>query len=361
MMSNSPLVKSSIDSFFHALEHNEMSSEKDRRFSVLHLDQAVELILKEKVKRLGKSIWTRDKATISLYDSKRILEENEPPIILPEWPDIDDLHQLRNDVEHLGRTPSETENKFYAKKTEEFMKRFCKEELIIDLTSYEEKPEIKKHLKNIEVLNYKTFLNDSVSFLSKKEFYNSLINSYIALELILKEKSKNIIKDSERYPIMELLNRMSKMKLLNDDQIMELRNLWTTRNKILHGGEKINENEANATISKIMSIINSLEIDDLDDENLEISSYSVGETDVDRVLSLFFFLLKKEKIQKLTANDVRLWLEKLRQPVPKNINSTLIRLRNKGFIEVSIKKKEGATTWYLTLDGEKYIKSLIKK
>ncbi len=47
MAYESPLFQSSIDLFAHAVEHFNMGTERDRKFTILHLANSVELIFKD--------------------------------------------------------------------------------------------------------------------------------------------------------------------------------------------------------------------------------------------------------------------------------------------------------------------------
>ncbi len=346
----SPLVRSSLDSLFHALEHNKLDSERDRRFTILHLDQAVELILKEKVKVIGKTIYKKDKTSISLYETKDILEKHTPPILISEWPNIDDLHQLRNDVEHMGRTPSTSENKFYADRTEKFMKRFCKDELDLDISQVKGLP-IKENLPK-----YEQYVSEANIFFANNNMYNSLINFYIALELKLREKSG--VPESNNSPIFQIINKMYNDNFLSPQQVEELKQIWFLRNKIVHGRTTIDTYEATKIINQIKIIIKQLDQQKTIEIPFDDFFKIVFKSDSEKVLALMYYLLKIHKIDKLTVNEIRYWLEKLRQQIPKNVNFYMIVLKKKGFIESSNEKRNKLISWYITSTGERYIEKL---
>ena len=121
----SPMFKHAIESFEHGLEHYLDSSPKSRKFALLHIDQSIELILKEKIVRIGKSIYKSDGSTLNLYESFKSLKE----LKLPEQPRIEELHDLRNTVQHKGLTPDLESTKFYVEEAYSFFRRFLIDEL----------------------------------------------------------------------------------------------------------------------------------------------------------------------------------------------------------------------------------------
>ncbi len=130
-MKQSPMLKHSIESFQHGLEHYLEGSERSRKFAVLHIDQAVELMLKEKVVQTGKSIYKSDGNTLSLHETFKSLKDFK----LPERPRLEELHDLRNTVQHKGYTPDIESTQFYIETAYSFIKRFLDEELSIKCDS----------------------------------------------------------------------------------------------------------------------------------------------------------------------------------------------------------------------------------
>ena len=67
-MKQSPMFLHAVESFEHGLQHHLDGTTKSRKFALLHIDQAIELFLKEKVVRLGKSIYKSDGTTLNLHE-----------------------------------------------------------------------------------------------------------------------------------------------------------------------------------------------------------------------------------------------------------------------------------------------------
>lgn len=121
----SPMFNHAIESFEHGLQHYLDGMERSRKFALLHLDQAVELFLKEKIVRLGKSIYKNDGTTLTLHESFSSLKSLQ----IPERPRLEEIHDLRNTIQHKGLNPDQSSTEFYVKILYDFAKRFLCEEL----------------------------------------------------------------------------------------------------------------------------------------------------------------------------------------------------------------------------------------
>ncbi|MCC6489830.1 MAG: hypothetical protein IT364_20240 [Candidatus Hydrogenedentes bacterium] len=105
------------------------------KFALLHIDQAVELLLKEKVRSSGKSIYKNPKETISIWGAYDILEK-ELGCVIPEKPDLELLHEERNSIQHKYGNPSADDAAFHVERALKFISRFVKDELSLDLQDY---------------------------------------------------------------------------------------------------------------------------------------------------------------------------------------------------------------------------------
>lgn len=129
----SPLLRSAFEVLNHGLWHFFRSNTTaDMKFALLHVDQAVELLLKEAVRAGGKSIYKNPKETVSIWRAYEILND-ELHIIIPEKPDLELLHEERNSIQHKYANPSPEDAGFHIEKAMQFIRRFTKEELKIDL------------------------------------------------------------------------------------------------------------------------------------------------------------------------------------------------------------------------------------
>jgi hypothetical protein len=125
----SPLLRSAMETLDHGLWHFLRSdTSTDMKFALLHVDQAIELLLKEKVRSAGKSIYKNPKETISIWGAYDILEK-ELKCAIPEKPDLELLHEERNNIQHKYANPSFQDAAFHVEKAIAFIRRFMKDEL----------------------------------------------------------------------------------------------------------------------------------------------------------------------------------------------------------------------------------------
>ena len=72
----SPLLRSAFEVLEHGLWHYLRSNTTtDMKFALLHIDQAIELFFKEKIRSAGRSIYKNPKETITIWGAYQILEE----------------------------------------------------------------------------------------------------------------------------------------------------------------------------------------------------------------------------------------------------------------------------------------------
>jgi hypothetical protein len=105
------------------------------KFALLHIDQAVELLLKERVRAGGRSIYKNPKETISIWGAYDTLT-NELRVAIPERPDLELLHEERNNIQHKYANPSPEDAAFHIEKAMNFIRRFVKDELDLDIAQF---------------------------------------------------------------------------------------------------------------------------------------------------------------------------------------------------------------------------------
>jgi hypothetical protein len=132
----SPLLRSAFEVLNHGLWHFFRSDNiTDMKFALLHVDQAIELILKEKVRAGGKSIYKNPKETITIWGAYEILK-NDLHVAIPERPDLELLHEERNSIQHKYANPSAEDAAFHIEKAITFISRFVKDELGLDIKQF---------------------------------------------------------------------------------------------------------------------------------------------------------------------------------------------------------------------------------
>lgn len=112
MSEKSPLFISAMELLGHAVELFEQKTAKKNKFIVLHLSNAIELLLKDMVIDLGDSIFENNgKATINIWSAFRVLESHG--MTFPKKPQIEILIDDRNIVQHKFGYPSEESVVYY--------------------------------------------------------------------------------------------------------------------------------------------------------------------------------------------------------------------------------------------------------
>ena len=132
----SPLVRSAFEVLEHGLAHYLRSdTPKDMKFALLHIDQAIELMLKERVRLGGKSIYKNPKETISIYAAYEILDK-ELACAIPEKTNLELLHEERNNIQHKYANPSAEIAAFHVGNAMKFIDRFVRDELKLSLADF---------------------------------------------------------------------------------------------------------------------------------------------------------------------------------------------------------------------------------
>jgi len=132
----SPLLRSAFEVLNHGLWHFFRSNTSaDMKFALLHVDQAIELLLKERVRAGGKSIYRNPKETITIWAAYDVLS-NDLNVTIPERPDLELLHEERNNIQHKYSNPSPEDAAFHVEKAMKFIRRFVKKELNLDIKQF---------------------------------------------------------------------------------------------------------------------------------------------------------------------------------------------------------------------------------
>jgi hypothetical protein len=133
---SSPLFRSAVEVLEHGLWHYFRSSTSaDMKFAILHVDQAIELFLKEKVRSSGRSIYKNPKETITIWGAYDILEK-DLKCTIAEKADLQLLHEERNDIQHRYANPNSDDTAFHMEKALLFLRRFLKDELQADIADH---------------------------------------------------------------------------------------------------------------------------------------------------------------------------------------------------------------------------------
>ena len=124
MALESPLFQSAMELLGHSVTHFNGQKELDRKLLILHLANAIELILKDLVLDLGKSIYKGPKETITIHGCFKALNEND--VSIPFLNKIELLVDERNALQHRFGSPNELTAIFYMNIAQEFFKEILK-------------------------------------------------------------------------------------------------------------------------------------------------------------------------------------------------------------------------------------------
>src|SRR5665648_429085 len=184
----SPLLESAIESLEHGIEHYFLKYGKSNKFSLLHIDQAVELLLKAKIQSInGASVYSRKGKTIDYHECFNKLSD----IDMPERSTLEEIHDKRNVTQHIGSSFDDYSIGYYVKFVYFFFKDFMLNEFNETLDDYLSF-EIKTYVNNIVFEPSKIresqlkYIDDLVD---EGKYEQSVISSWNALEFLIKAYS----------------------------------------------------------------------------------------------------------------------------------------------------------------------------
>jgi len=134
MGDGSPLFHSSLDLLAHACEHYIGGQERDRRFVILHLANAVELLLKDRLLDLQISIYENPKLTKTI--TKVLSELEKQNVSIPKKHIIELLIDERNTLQHRFGSPNTVMVKYYFDNCLQFFEEFMNAAFGLELREY---------------------------------------------------------------------------------------------------------------------------------------------------------------------------------------------------------------------------------
>jgi len=131
MIIESPLFQSAMELLGHSISHFNAGEELDRKLVILHLANAIELLLKDLLLNIGESIYKNPKETLSIHGCIQALKAKG--ISLPYLNKIELLIDERNAIQHRFGSPNELTTIFYMNISIAFFKEILKEHYDLDL------------------------------------------------------------------------------------------------------------------------------------------------------------------------------------------------------------------------------------
>ena len=163
MSETSPFFISSVELIAHAIDLYASSDAKKFKFAILHLANAVELILKDRVVDCGQSIYKdNSKQTITIWEAFKILEGRG--VLVPEKPVIELLVDDRNTIQHRYGYPNGETVFHYLQQTLEFFTRFLLENYGVELRST---LQLHTSKENLEKIGFVFHENEAIATIEK--------------------------------------------------------------------------------------------------------------------------------------------------------------------------------------------------
>lgn len=213
--------------FEHAIEHYMADGDRDRKLTVLHCDQAIELIIKDKVRDSGASVFLKNGQTITYYDAIKLLEDKG--LKIPEKPNLELMHDQRNVIQHKGAQVSQSDAEFYVQMSFDFIKRFMKEEL---------NQNIENMINNqyLEIFNVKTAVLPISQNISEYPDISTMLMHSREFEVLaymyLESKGQNT---QQVFPISKLIQKLRTSGIkINVEDKYKIVHFFSLRNKIAH-------------------------------------------------------------------------------------------------------------------------------
>lgn len=268
MGDGSPLFHSSLDLLAHACEHYASDTERDRKFVILHLANATELLLKDRLLDLGISIYDSPKQTKSI---SRVLNDLERQSIqIPMKHIIELLIDERNNIQHRFGSPNSIMVKYYFDNSLMFFDEFMDAAFGLELREY------LSNLLDGTILDYIYPKTESAKdiliqarLVARVHPSSSIVTAWMEIEKKVGEL-RTLLEDNYkkyetwfRYPASMFLRHLledylratkGKEKLRHD--IIELSRV---RNRVTHATTEVDANQAEQYIHQVESILPRLE------------------------------------------------------------------------------------------------------
>ena len=267
----SPLFQSSLELFAHSIEHYNCGKEKDRKFVILHLANAVELIFKDLLLDLGESIYKNPKETISITHSIETLTKQKS-IVIPQFNKLELLIDERNSLQHRYGFPNELTIIFYMEAAYGFFKEFLKDNYDLNIDSVLQEFLSEKELEKFALRN-PTSINelDKLLKLAREHPIGALLSAYAYLEKQLneiKDIAYNLIPENAYKRDRDIRMRLTRFsspdflpKLLreyeidvSEPEVNDLYKLRELRNQTAHGRQEPTFADVKSVIETIRRI-----------------------------------------------------------------------------------------------------------
>jgi uncharacterized protein YutE (UPF0331/DUF86 family) len=255
MSDKSPLFVSALELLAHATELYASGKPPKHKFVVLHLANAIELIVKDRLIDLGASIYKNPRETLTIWGCFEELERRG--VVLREKPIIELLVDDRNTIQHRFGFPNAVSVFYYLEHVVAFFQRFLRDYYDVDLAEA-----LTQHLSKDELallnLEHDEGLHLKKLFAISPEA--SMQHAYLLLEVRIRDA---LVKESTtgnaRFATGKQLIEMAVANGIVDTETeMVLEQLRTIRNGVAHGASIITKGDIERMLPKAIQILEGL-------------------------------------------------------------------------------------------------------
>lgn len=231
------MLKQALNALKHGLEHLAAGSADDRGFAFEHIDQAAELLLKEKVRQLGEQIYRGRHESISLHEAKRKLEQRQ--VEIPSWSAVEVVREQRDTVHHNGYVPDEDTTQVYLNDVMPFFETFLRDQFGIELSDFLQREGVS--LPGQPARPAEKLLAEATRTANTQPRM-SIMTAGTAVELVARPLVKH--PEERSLPIKEVGRRLMQSSLWTQQDFQKFEQFLQIRNRAAHGAEDPSRTEA---------------------------------------------------------------------------------------------------------------------
>lgn len=264
MGDGSPLFHSALDLLAHACEHYVSNQERDRRLAVLHLANAVELLLKDRLIDLGISIFENPKQTKSINQVFKDLQDQK--VLIPHKNVLELLIDERNNIQHRFSSSDSITVKYYFDNTLKFFDEFMNAAFGLEIKEY------LVQLLNSDVLSFVYPESESskdvllqAKRVSRVHPSSSVVTAWMEIEKKVDELRTVLEKETKKtdswvnWPVSSFFRELSTAPITSSIDVERLRreiiSLSAIRNKVVHADTEMSDADAQNYIERVENIL----------------------------------------------------------------------------------------------------------
>jgi hypothetical protein len=241
MSDKSPLFVSALELLAHATELYASGNPRNNKFVILHLANAIELVLKDCLIEHGISIYKNPKETITIWGA--FDELTKLNIAIPEKPIIELLVDDRNTIQHRFGFPNAEAVFYYLEEVVSFFSRFLQEQYKVEIATA-----LESHL-SVENLAILGLVKDNYSHFKKLMDISPEAAIQQAFSTLESKINQTLFAYSDNPQLMRRIRPMSNglisgfleelaiKKYLPTDITSRYHSFEDVRNRVTHGAE----------------------------------------------------------------------------------------------------------------------------